>query len=196
MYGVPLAKKGMPGGVGRSGEPQRSRLLAPAAGPRSELLSRASEAAEAFARDASEGRRRSAQRFQGLAFQNPAPPGKTSGFLLVNRDEGVKMCTSTWSPRRRAKLLLPRARAGLSRRLRATTSSAGRLPARGDRRLHRRRCASGGAGSPCPAASATSRVRRPATPSISSSWADSRTPSPRSSAAAGVRRRPRGRARC
>jgi hypothetical protein len=50
----------------------------------------ASEAAEAFAR---EGDTQDLQsRFGRLAFRNPVPAGTTvSGFVLTNRDEGVKM---------------------------------------------------------------------------------------------------------
>jgi hypothetical protein len=53
----------------------------------------ASEAVEAFSSDYT-GNQLSEikQRFESLAFHNPIPPGTTvSGFVLANRDEGVKM---------------------------------------------------------------------------------------------------------
>jgi uncharacterized protein YceK len=52
-----------------------------------------SEAAEAFiSTHENETREVLEQRFEGLAFRNPIPPGKTvSGFVLTNLDQGVKM---------------------------------------------------------------------------------------------------------
>jgi hypothetical protein len=90
VYGVPLAEKGIQAvWVEVENKERRAYWLLPAGLDPNYFP--ASEAAEAFARDALKGDAALEQRFQSLAFQNPAPPGKTSGFLLVNRDEGVKI---------------------------------------------------------------------------------------------------------
>jgi len=89
-YGVDLADKGIqPVWVEVDNHQDRAYWLLPAGLDPNYFP--ASEAAEAFAPDASKGSDELAQRFQSLAFQNPAPPGKTSGFILVHRDEGVKI---------------------------------------------------------------------------------------------------------
>jgi hypothetical protein len=89
-YGVELAEKGLQAvWVEVENRAERAYWLLPAGLDPNYFP--ASEAAEAFERGGSKEGDELARRFQSLAFQNPAPPGKTSGFLLVNLDEGVKL---------------------------------------------------------------------------------------------------------
>jgi hypothetical protein len=87
VYGVPLSRKGIQA-VWIEVENQADRafwLLSMGLDPN---LFPASEAAEAFAREDGE----LTQRFRRLAFRNPARPGaRTSGYVLTNLDEGVKL---------------------------------------------------------------------------------------------------------
>jgi len=89
VYGVPLATRGIqPVWVEvENSEDIAYWLLSPGLDPD---FFPASEAAEAFARDGDTQDLQS--RFAELAFRNPVPAGTTvSGFVLTNRDEGVKM---------------------------------------------------------------------------------------------------------
>ena len=89
VYGVPLATRGIqPVWVEvENGEDIAYWLLSPGLDPD---FFPASEAAEAFARN--DEPKDLQTRFTRLAFRNPVPAGSTvSGFVLTNRDEGVKM---------------------------------------------------------------------------------------------------------
>ena len=89
VYGVPLATRGIqPVWVEvENSDDLACGLLSPGLDPD---FFPASEAAEAFARDGDTQDLQS--RFNRLAFRNPVPAGTTvSGFVLTNRDEGVKM---------------------------------------------------------------------------------------------------------
>ena len=91
VYGVPLAKKGIqPVWIEVENHDDFAYwLLSPGLDPK---FFPASEAADAFAGDSIQSNRRLTERFEQLAFINPVPPGGTvSGFVLTNRDEGVKM---------------------------------------------------------------------------------------------------------
>ncbi len=88
VYGVALAKKGIqPVWIEIENRDDRAYWLA-ATGLDPNFFP-ASEAAEAFADGDDSGE--IGARFQALSFANPALPGKTSGFVLVNLDEGVKL---------------------------------------------------------------------------------------------------------
>jgi hypothetical protein len=90
VYGVPLAKqKIQPVWVEVENEtPNEYWLLFPGLDPN---FFPASEAAESMA-SAGPKVAELKQRFQRLAFANPVPPGHTaSGFVLTNRQEGVKL---------------------------------------------------------------------------------------------------------
>jgi len=91
VYGVPLADKGIqPVWIEvENSEEIAYWLLSPGIDPN---FFPASEAADAFAGANARTNRKLTQRFSQLAFRNPVPPGTTvSGFVLTNRDEGVKM---------------------------------------------------------------------------------------------------------
>jgi hypothetical protein len=92
IYGVPLADKGIqPVWIKvENTDDVAYWLMSVALDP---YFFPASEAVEAFSSDYT-GNQLSEikQRFESLAFLNPVPPGTTvSGFVLANRDEGVKM---------------------------------------------------------------------------------------------------------
>jgi len=90
VYGVPLAKKGIqPVWIEIENDDTRAYWLS-SSGLDPNFFP-ASEAAEAFAGDAKDEAGEITERFKGLAFHNPAIPGKTSGFVLVNLDQGVKL---------------------------------------------------------------------------------------------------------
>ena len=92
VYGVSLAKQGIqPVWIEVKNEDDIAYwLLSPGMDPN---FFPASEAAEAFVTThENETREVLQQRFEALAFRNPIPPGKTvSGFVLTNRDQGVKL---------------------------------------------------------------------------------------------------------
>jgi outer membrane murein-binding lipoprotein Lpp len=91
VYGVPLADKGIqPVWIEvENNDDIAYWLLSPGIDPN---FFPASEAADVFAGTSASTNRVLTQRFSQLAFQNPIPPGATvSGFVLTNRDEGVKM---------------------------------------------------------------------------------------------------------
>jgi hypothetical protein len=92
IYGVPLAKKGIQA-VWLSIENKSNTtywFLPVGLDPN---FFTASEAAEAFAVESTKEKRLALQQhFESLALRNPIPSGVTaSGFVLANRDEGVKM---------------------------------------------------------------------------------------------------------
>ncbi len=91
VYGVPLAEKNIqPVWIEvRNLEDRNYFLLSPGVDPN---FFPASEAAEAFDRQASGDQRPALdRRFRELAFHNPVGPGQTvSGFVLTNLSEGVK----------------------------------------------------------------------------------------------------------
>ena len=91
VYGVPLAGKGIqPVWIEiENNDDIAYWLLSPGIDPN---FFPASEAADVFAGSSARTNRVLTQRFSQLAFKNPIPPGTTvSGFVLTNRDEGVKM---------------------------------------------------------------------------------------------------------
>ena len=92
IYGVRLAKAGIqPVWIEvENGDDVAYWLMWPGVDPH---YFSPSEAAEAFiSTHENETREVLEQRFEGLAFRNPIPPGKTvSGFVLTNLDQGVKM---------------------------------------------------------------------------------------------------------
>ena len=91
VYGVPLAKKGIqPVWIEvENNDDVAYWLLSPGLDPN---FFPASEAAEAFAGAGGQTSPALSRHFAQLAFRNPIPPGNTvSGFVLTNRDEGVKM---------------------------------------------------------------------------------------------------------
>ena len=92
VYGVALANKGMQPvwvEIKNSGS-KVYWLMFPGMDP---YFFPASEAAEAYLLTHASGKQsKLEQHFQKLAFRNPIPPGATtSGFVLTNLDEGVKM---------------------------------------------------------------------------------------------------------
>ena len=92
IYGVPLAKKGIqPVWIKIENNSKGAYWFLPVG--LDPNFFPASEAAEAFASDSSKQQRLALQQhFESLALHNPIPPGVTaSGFILANRDEGVKM---------------------------------------------------------------------------------------------------------
>jgi hypothetical protein len=92
LYGVSLARQGIqPVWIEvENRENQIYYLLSPGLDPN---FFPASEAAEAMAPDGSRQQRATLdQRFRALAFHNPIAPGKTtSGFVLTNLQQGVKL---------------------------------------------------------------------------------------------------------
>jgi hypothetical protein len=91
VYGVPLADKGIqPVWIEiENNDDVAYWLLSPGIDPN---FFPASEAADVFAGSSASDNRVLTQRFTQLAFHNPIPPASTvSGFVLTNRDEGVKM---------------------------------------------------------------------------------------------------------
>ena len=92
VYGVPLAKRAIqPVWIEVENRDDRAYfLLSPGLDPN---FFPASEAAEALAAgDSREQRAALDRRFRQLAFRNPVLPGATtSGFVLTNLDEGVKL---------------------------------------------------------------------------------------------------------
>jgi len=92
IYGVPLATRSIqPVWIEVENRDDRPYfLMSPGVDPN---FFPASEAAEAFAVDDSREQRTALdRRFRQLAFRNPVLPGaKTSGFVLTNLDEGVKL---------------------------------------------------------------------------------------------------------
>jgi hypothetical protein len=91
IYGVPLADKGIqPVWVEIENNDEIAYwLLSPGLDPN---FFPASEAADAFAGNDIRSNRSLTDKFEQLAFKNPIAPGTTvSGFILTNRDEGVKM---------------------------------------------------------------------------------------------------------
>jgi len=92
VYGVPLAKKGIQPVWVRveNGDDAAYWLMPIGLDPN---FFPPSEAVEAFARQYKNSELKKLDgRFEALALRNPIPPGRTvSGFILVNRDEGVKM---------------------------------------------------------------------------------------------------------
>jgi hypothetical protein len=91
VYGAPLAKKGIqPVWIKvQNNDDIAYWLLSPGLDPN---YFPASEAADAFMSDNIKNNRKLTRHFEQLAFKNPVPPGGTvSGFILTNRDEGVKM---------------------------------------------------------------------------------------------------------
>jgi hypothetical protein len=87
VYGVPLSRKGIQAVWIEVENREDSAFWLLSMGLDPDFFP-ASEAAEAFAREDGE----LTQRFQRLSFQNPARPGATtSGYLLTNLDEGVKL---------------------------------------------------------------------------------------------------------
>jgi hypothetical protein len=91
IYGVPLADKGIqPVWVEIENNDEIAYwLLSPGLDPN---FFPASEAAEAFAGNDIRSNRSLTDKFEQLAFKNPIAPGTTvSGFILTNRDEGVKI---------------------------------------------------------------------------------------------------------
>jgi hypothetical protein len=92
LYDVPLAKWAIqPVWIEVENRDDRAYfLLSPGLDPN---FFPASEAAEALAAgDSREERAALDRRFRQLAFRNPVPPGATtSGFVLTNLDEGVKL---------------------------------------------------------------------------------------------------------
>ena len=92
VYGVPLAAKAIqPVWIEvENREEQAYFLLSPGLDPN---FFPASEAAEALASDSSREQQAALdRRFRQLAFRNPVLPGATtSGFVLTNLDEGVKL---------------------------------------------------------------------------------------------------------
>lgn len=92
LYGAELAKKHIqPVWIEvRNDEPHSYFLMSPGLDPN---FFPASEAAEAFDSDATQGQKNSLdQRFNALAFHNPVVPGQTaSGFVLTNLSEGAKL---------------------------------------------------------------------------------------------------------
>ena len=91
VYGVALADKGIQPVwiVVENDDGVAYWLLSPGLDPN---FFPASEAAEAFAGNRGQSSHELIQRFEQLAFHNPVAPGTTvSGFVLSNRDEGVKM---------------------------------------------------------------------------------------------------------
>ncbi|MEX3982097.1 LssY C-terminal domain-containing protein [Paraburkholderia sp. EG287A] len=91
VYGVPLADRRIqPVWIEVENHEDRNYfLLSPGLDPN---FFPASEAAEAFAGNASPGQQTELdRRFRALAFHNPVPPGTTvSGFVLTHRSRGVK----------------------------------------------------------------------------------------------------------
>jgi hypothetical protein len=92
LYGVSLAKRGIqPVWIEvRNPENQIYYLLSPGLDPN---FFPASEAAEAMSPDSSSQQRATLdQRFRAVAFHHPIAPGKTtSGFVLTNLQQGVKL---------------------------------------------------------------------------------------------------------
>lgn len=91
VYGAPLAKRGIqPVWIEVENREDRAYyLLSPGLDPN---FYPASEAAEALAGDSAARRAELDRHFRDLAFRNPVKPGTTtSGFVLTNLDEGVKV---------------------------------------------------------------------------------------------------------
>lgn len=91
IYGVPLANRGIqPVWIKvENREEHAYYLLSPGLDPD---FFPPSEAAEAMSSDGSSQQTTLDQRFRQLAFHNPVPPGvTTSGFVLTNLHEGVKL---------------------------------------------------------------------------------------------------------
>ncbi|HXT79282.1 MAG TPA: LssY C-terminal domain-containing protein [Acetobacteraceae bacterium] len=91
VYGVPLADRGIqPVWIKvENREDHAYYLLSPGLDPD---FFPPSEAAEAMSPDGSRQQPTLDQRFRQLAFHNPVPPGvTTSGFVLTNLNEGVKL---------------------------------------------------------------------------------------------------------
>jgi len=92
IYGVPLADKGIqPVWIKVKNSDDKAYWFLPTG--LDPNFFPASEAADAFAIDSTSSNiTKLEQHFEALAFRNPIPPGTTvTGFVLVNRDEGVKM---------------------------------------------------------------------------------------------------------
>jgi hypothetical protein len=91
VYGVPLAKRAIqPVWIEVENREDHAYYLLPLG--LDPNFFPASEAAEAFAGGDMRQRAELERRFRQLAFRNPVPPGATtSGFVLTNLDEGVKM---------------------------------------------------------------------------------------------------------